>query len=114
MNRVLRKAHKPLASGRLIWLAAGQRFGSVTNFISKTGGNVKLRILISFAISLLFTTVSVVAITTHDNTRLYQPWEKSFFVLSAGDAYNKKTPKNVRLGNRAETPPPTAKTTRNI
>src|SRR5262249_59428322 len=109
MNRVLRKAHKPLASGRLIWLAAGQRFGSVTTFISKTGGNVKLRILISFAISLLFTTVSVVAITTHDNTRLYQPWEKSFFVLSAGGAYNKKTPKNRAMKTRGRPPPPTTR-----
>ena len=27
-------------------------------------------------------------VTIHDNTRLYQPWEKPYFVLSPGDVYN--------------------------
>ena len=30
-------------------------------------------------------------VAVHDNTRLYQPWEKPYFVLSAGDVYNMKT-----------------------
>ena len=30
-------------------------------------------------------------VAIHDNTRAYQPWEKPYFVLSAGDVYNMKT-----------------------
>ena len=37
-------------------------------------------------------------VAVHDSTRLYQPWEKSFFVLSAGDVYNMKTRKIEKLG----------------
>jgi len=37
-------------------------------------------------------------VAVHDNTRLFQPWEKSFFVLSAGDVYNMKTRKIEKLG----------------
>ena len=37
-------------------------------------------------------------VAIHDNTRLYQPWEKSFFVLSAGDVYNMKTRKVEKYG----------------
>ena len=37
-------------------------------------------------------------VAVHDNTRLYQPWEKSFFVLSTGDVYNMKTRKIEKLG----------------
>lgn len=37
-------------------------------------------------------------VAIHDNTRLYQPWEKSFFVLSQGDVYNMKTRKIEKLG----------------
>ncbi len=40
----------------------------------------------------------------HDNTRLYQPWEKPYYVLSAGDVYNMKTRKIEKLGIGA-TPP---------
>ena len=29
-------------------------------------------------------------VAVHDNTRLYQPWEKPYFVLEAGDVYNMK------------------------
>jgi len=48
-------------------------------------------------------------VAIHDNTRLYQPWEKSFFVLSAGDVYNMKTRKIERLGNGAQPQPQPAK-----
>jgi cyanophycinase len=34
----------------------------------------------------------------HDNTRVYQPWEKPYYVLSAGDVYNMKTRKVEKLG----------------
>ena len=34
----------------------------------------------------------------HDNTRVYQPWEKPYYVLSAGDVYNMKTRKIEKLG----------------
>ena len=32
-------------------------------------------------------------VAIHDNTRLYQPWEKPYFVLSTGDVYNMKSRK---------------------
>ena len=37
-------------------------------------------------------------VAVHDNTRLYQPWEKPYFVLSAGDVYNMKTRRIEKLG----------------
>jgi cyanophycinase len=37
-------------------------------------------------------------VAVHDNTRLYQPWEKPYFVLSTGDVYNMKTRKIEKLG----------------
>ena len=37
-------------------------------------------------------------VSVHDNTRLYQPWEKPYFVLSPGDVYNMKTRKIEKLG----------------
>jgi cyanophycinase len=37
-------------------------------------------------------------VAIHDNTRLYQPWEKSYFVLSPGDAYNMRTRRIEKLG----------------
>jgi cyanophycinase len=40
-------------------------------------------------------------VAVHDNTRLYQPWEKPYFVLSAGDVYNMKTRRIEKLGNGA-------------
>jgi cyanophycinase len=43
-------------------------------------------------------------VAVHDNTRLYQPWEKPYYVLSAGDVYNMKTRKIEKLGIGA-TPP---------
>ncbi|HEX5217685.1 MAG TPA: SUMF1/EgtB/PvdO family nonheme iron enzyme [Vicinamibacterales bacterium] len=37
-------------------------------------------------------------VAVHDNTRLYQPWEKPYFVLSAGDVYNMKARRIEKLG----------------
>ena len=35
----------------------------------------------------------------HDNTRLYQPWEKPYYVLSAGDEYDMKARWITKYGN---------------
>lgn len=40
-------------------------------------------------------------VAVHDNTRLYQPWEKPYYVLSTGDVYNMKTRKIEKLGTGA-------------
>ena len=40
-------------------------------------------------------------VTAHDNTHAYQPWEKPYDVLSAGDVYDMKARKIVTLGNGA-------------
>ena len=40
-------------------------------------------------------------VAVHDNTRMYQPWEKPYYVLSQGDVYNMKTRKLEKLGNGA-------------
>jgi cyanophycinase len=37
-------------------------------------------------------------VAVHDNTRLYQPWEKPYFVLSHGDVYNMKARRIEKLG----------------
>jgi len=37
-------------------------------------------------------------VAVHDNTRLYQPWEKPYFVLSPGDVYNMKTRRVEKYG----------------
>ena len=37
-------------------------------------------------------------VAVHDATRLYQPWEKPYFVLSAGDVYNMKSRKIEKHG----------------
>ena len=37
-------------------------------------------------------------VAVHDNTHLYQPWEKPYYVLSPGDVYNMKTRKIEKLG----------------
>jgi cyanophycinase len=44
-------------------------------------------------------------VAVHDNTRLYEPWEKPYFVLSIGDVYDMKARKIVKLGTGA-TPRP--------
>ena len=43
-------------------------------------------------------------VSVHDNMRLHQPWEKSYFVLSSGDVYNMKTRTIEKLGNGAIVP----------
>jgi cyanophycinase len=53
-------------------------------------------------------------VAVHDNARLYQPWEKPYYVLSAGDVYNMKTRRIDKLGNgvmprRKGASPPRAK-----
>ena len=40
-------------------------------------------------------------VAVHDNTRLYQPWEKPYYVLSPGDVYNMKTRSIELLGDGA-------------
>jgi cyanophycinase len=40
-------------------------------------------------------------VAIHDNMRTYQPWEKPYYVLSAGDVYNMKTRRIEKLGNGA-------------
>ena len=37
-------------------------------------------------------------VAVHDNTRIYQPWEKPYYVLSQGDVYNMKNRKLEKLG----------------
>lgn len=48
-------------------------------------------------------------VAIHDNTRLYQPWEKPFYVLSAGDVYDMKARKVVKYGDGTRRQPPTKK-----
>lgn len=38
-------------------------------------------------------------VAVHDNTRVYQPWEKPYFVLSPGDVYDMKSRRVERLGD---------------
>ncbi len=38
-------------------------------------------------------------VAVHDNTRLYEPWEKPYFVLSTGDVFDMKARRVVKLGN---------------
>ena len=51
-----------------------------------------------------FEVFGVWKVAVHDNTRVYQPWEKPYFVLSNGDVYNMKTRKIEKLGNGASAP----------
>jgi cyanophycinase len=44
-------------------------------------------------------------VAIHDNTQIYQPWEKPYYVLGAGDVYNMKTRKVEKYFNGA-TPAP--------
>jgi cyanophycinase len=48
-----------------------------------------------------FEVIGAWKVAVHDNTRLYQPWEKPYFVLSAGDVYNMKTRKIEKYGTGA-------------
>jgi cyanophycinase len=44
-------------------------------------------------------------VAVHDNTRVYQPWEKPYYVLSAGDVYNMKTRTVEKYGTGVVTVP---------
>ncbi len=44
-------------------------------------------------------------VAIHDNTRLYQPWEKPYYVLSVGDIYNMKTRAVEKYGTGVWVPP---------
>jgi cyanophycinase len=44
-------------------------------------------------------------VAIHDNTRVYQPWEKPYYILSAGDVYNMKTRKIEKYGIGSPVPP---------
>jgi cyanophycinase len=46
-----------------------------------------------------FEVIGAWKVAIHDNTRLYQPWEKPYYVLSPGDVYDMKARKIVKLGN---------------
>jgi cyanophycinase len=43
-------------------------------------------------------------VAIHDNKRVYQPWEKPYFVLSTGDVYNMKTRSVEKYGIGAMVP----------
>ena len=45
-------------------------------------------------------------VAIHDNTRLYQPWEKPYFVLSHGDVFNMKTRRVEGYGTGVPPPRP--------
>jgi cyanophycinase len=51
-----------------------------------------------------FEVIGAWKVAVHDNTRLYQPWEKPYFVLSAGDVYNMKTRRIEKYGTGARPP----------
>jgi cyanophycinase len=44
-------------------------------------------------------------VAIHDNTRVYQPWEKPYYILSAGDVYNMKTRAIEKYGTGSPVPP---------
>ncbi len=48
-----------------------------------------------------FEVIGAWKVAIHDNTRAYQPWEKPYFVLAAGDVYNMKTRQIEKYGNGA-------------
>jgi cyanophycinase len=48
-----------------------------------------------------FEVMGVWKVAIHDNTRMYQPWEKPYYILSAGDAYDMKARRIIRLSDGA-------------
>ena len=52
-----------------------------------------------------FTVIGKWKVAIHDNTHLYQPWEKPYYVLSPGDVYNMKTRSIEKYGSGAVTIP---------
>jgi cyanophycinase len=51
-----------------------------------------------------FEVVGAWKVAVHDNTRLHQPWEKPYCVLSPGDVYDMKARSVVRLGDGTRRP----------
>lgn len=49
-----------------------------------------------------FEVIGAWKVSIHDNTRLYQPWDKPYFVLSAGDAYDMKARRVTKLNAGAQ------------
>ena len=45
-------------------------------------------------------------VAIHDNQRLYQPWEKPYYILQAGDVYDMKARRTIKLGTGSTAPPP--------
>jgi hypothetical protein len=45
-------------------------------------------------------------VAIHDQTRVYHPWERPYFVLSPGDVFNMKTRAIEKLGDGTQIPPP--------
>ena len=54
-----------------------------------------------FVVADRFEVMGPAQVAVHDNQRKYQPWEKPYFVLSAGDVYNMKTRKIEKYGTGA-------------
>ena len=54
-----------------------------------------------------FTVIGKWKIAIHDNKRVYQPWEKPYYILSLGDVYNMKTRTIEKYGTGSPVPPPT-------
>jgi cyanophycinase len=52
-----------------------------------------------------FEVIGAWKVAVHDNTRIYQPWEKPYYVLSVGDVYNMKTRKIEKFGIGSSEPP---------
>ena len=46
-------------------------------------------------------------VAIHDNQRLYQPWEKPYYMLDTGDVYDMKARRIIKLGTGATTRPAT-------
>lgn len=46
-----------------------------------------------------FEVMGVHKVAVHDNTRLYQPWEKPYFVLDPGDSYDMVARRVIGLGD---------------
>ena len=44
-------------------------------------------------------------VAIHDNTHVYQPWEKPYYILSIGDVYNMKTRTIEKYGTGVLVPP---------
>lgn len=51
-------------------------------------------------------------VAIHDTSRVYQPWEKPYYVLSVGDGYDMKARKVTRLGTGTPAPAAAAATPR--